>query len=145
MMTEQTLVIDYARYNFRDSDAEYQYKPNARFMRDELGFDHVEGVVGVDYPTHKKLEVLYFASSRSRPEVQNLIVILKTELARDNPAIASAVSIWESTHFHERETSKMFGVNFEGHPDLRKLLTLDKWEGPRPVLKDIKFPEMGQR
>lgn len=117
----------------------------AKFIRDELGFDHLKGVAGVDYPTHKKLEVLYFAASYSKPEIQDLIVILKTEVARDNPSIASVVSIWESAHFHERETFEMFGVKFEGHPDLRKLLTLDNWEGPPPMLKDIKFSEMGQR
>ncbi len=117
----------------------------AGFMRDELGFDHVKGIAGLDYPSHKKLEVLYFTASFSKPEIQDLIVILKTELPRDNPSIASMVSIWESAHFHERETFEMFGVKFEGHPDLRKLLTLDNWDGPPPMLKDIKFPEMGQR
>lgn len=117
----------------------------ARFMRDELGFDHVKGIAGIDYPTHKKIEVLYFTASYSRLEVQDVILILKTEVPRDNPTIASVVSIWESAHFHERETFEMFGVKFEGHPDLRKLLTLDNWDGPPPMLKDIKFPEMGQR
>lgn len=117
----------------------------AKFMRDELGFDHVKGIAGVDYPTHKKIELLYFAASFSKPEIQDLIVILKTELPRDNAVIASSVTVWESAHFHEREAFEMFGVKFEGHPDLRKLLTLDNWDGPPPMLKDIKFPEMGQR
>jgi len=117
----------------------------ATFMRDQAGFDHVKGIAGVDYPTHKKIEVLYFTGSFSKPEIQDLVVILKTELPRDNPSIASVVSVWQSAHFHERETFEMFGVKFEGHPDLRKLLTLDNWDGPPPMLKDIKFPEMGQR
>ena len=117
----------------------------ATFMRDQAGFDHVKGIAGIDYPTHKKIEVLYFTGSFSKPEIQDLIVILKTELPRDNPSIASIVSVWQSAHFHERETFEMFGVKFEGHPDLRKLLTLDNWDGPPPMLKDIKFPEMGQR
>ena len=117
----------------------------AKWMREELGLDHLKGVAGIDFPTHKKLEVLYFLGSFSKPELQNLIVTLKAELPRDNPSIASAVSIWQSAHFHERETFEMFGVKFEGHSDLRKLLTLDNWEGPPPMLKDIKFPEIGQR
>ena len=117
----------------------------AKWMREELGLDHLKGVAGIDFPTHKKLEVLYFLGSFSKPELQNLIVTLKAELPRDNPSIASAVSIWQSAHFHERETFEMFGVKFEGHPDLRKLLTLNNWEGPPPMLKDIKFPEIGQR
>ena len=117
----------------------------SQFMRDELGFDHVKGVAGVDFPTQKKIEVLYFTASFSKPDLMDMVVVLKTELPRDNPTISSVVSIWESAHFHERETFEMFGVKFEGHPDLRKLLTLDNWEGPPPMLKDIKFPEMGQR
>ena len=117
----------------------------AKFMRDEIGLDHVKGVAGVDFPTQKRIEVLYFAASYSRPEIQDIIVILTAELPRENPAIATSVTIWPSAHFHERETFEMFGVKFEGHPDLRKLLTLDNWEGPPPMLKDIKFPEMSQR
>jgi NADH-quinone oxidoreductase subunit C len=117
----------------------------SRFMCGELGFDHVKGVAGVDFPTQKKIEVLYFVGSYSKPEVQDMIVVLKSELPRDNPAIASVVSVWQSAHYHERETFEMFGVKFEGHPDLRKLLTQDNWEGPPPMLKDVKFPEMGQR
>ena len=116
-----------------------------KFMRDELGFDHLKGVAGIDEPTHKIIKVLYFVGSVSRPGIEDLIVVLETELDRNNPVIASAVSVWASAHFHERETFEMFGVRFEGHPDLRRLLTLDNWEGPPPMLKDIKFPEMGQR
>lgn len=130
------VTIDFEKEHFLDI---------AQFMRDELGFDHLKGIAGVDYQTQKKIELLYFTGSYSRPEIQDLIVILKTELPRDNPTIASSVSIWESAHFHEREAFEMFGVKFDGHPDLRKLLTLDNWDGPPPMLKDIKFPEMGQR
>ena len=117
----------------------------AKFMRDELSFDHLKGIAGIDEPTHKIIKVLYFAGSVSKPEIEDLIVILETELDRGNSVISSAVSVWASAHFHERETFEMFGVKFEGHPDLRKLLTLDNWEGPPPMLKDLKFPEMGQR
>ena len=117
----------------------------AKWMRDDLGLDHLKGIAGVDYPTHKKLEVLYLAGSFSKSEIQDIIVTLKTELSREAPTISSVVSVWESAHFHEREAFEMFGVKFEGHPDLRKLLTLDNWDGPPPMLKDIRFPEMGQR
>ena len=117
----------------------------ARWTRDVLGFDHLIGIAGVDYPTNKKIEALYLVASFSKPEIQDIILTLKTELLRDTPSIASVVSIWQSAHFHEREAFEMFGIKFEGHPDLRKLLTLDNWDGPPPMLKDIRFPEMGQR
>ena len=117
----------------------------AKFTRDEIAFDHIIGISGVDFPTHKKLEVLHFLGSVTNPDMHGIILILKTDLPKENPSIASVVSVWESAHFHERETFEMFGINFEGHPDLRKLLTLDNWEGPPPMLKDLKFPEMSQR
>jgi len=117
----------------------------ATWMRDDLRLDHLTGIAGVDYPTRKKLEILYFVGSFSKSEIQDIIVTLKTDLPRESPTIASLVSIWESAHFHEREAFEMFGITFEGHPDLRKLLTLDNWDGPPPMLKDIRFPEMGQR
>ena len=117
----------------------------AKFTRDEIAFDHVIGICGIDFPTHKKIEVLHFLGSTTNQDVHGIILILKTELPRENPSIASVVTVWEGAHFHERETFEMFGVKFEGHPDLRKLLTLDNWEGPPPMLKDIKFPEMSQR
>ncbi|HUK50390.1 MAG TPA: NADH-quinone oxidoreductase subunit C [Terriglobales bacterium] len=116
----------------------------AKFLRDE-GFDHVKGITGVDFPTKKIIEVLYYVGSYSKTDLEDLLLMLKTSLPRDKPIIASATPVWESAHFHERETFEMFGVKFEGHPDLRKLLTLDNWEGPPPMLKDIKFPEMSQR
>ena len=116
-----------------------------KWMRGEIGLDHLKGIAAVDYPTHKKIDVLYLAGSFSKPEIQDVIVTLKIELPRDAPTITSVVSIWESAHFHEREAFEMFGITFEGHPDLRKLLTLDNWDGPPPMLKDIRFPEMGQR
>jgi NADH:ubiquinone oxidoreductase subunit C len=117
----------------------------AKFIRDQLGFDHVKGVTGIDFPTQKKIEVMYFAGSYSKNGVKDFILTLKTDLPREKPTISSVVSVWESAHYHERETFEMFGVKFEGHPDLRKLLTLDNWEGPPPMLKDIKFSEMSQR
>ena len=117
----------------------------ATWMRDDLGLDHLKGIAGVDYPTHKKIELLYLIGSFCKTEIQDLIVSLKTELPRDGPTIMSVVTIWESAHFHEREAFEMFGITFQGHPDLRKLLTLDNWDGPPPMLKDLRFPEMGQR
>ena len=117
----------------------------ARWTRDVLGFDHLIGIACVDYPTQKKIEALYLVASFSKPEIQDIMLTLKAELPRDNPFIASIVSIWQSAHFHEREAFEMFGIKFEGHPDLRKLITLDNWDGPPPMLKDIRFPEMGQR
>ena len=115
----------------------------AQFVKDELGFDHAKAAAGVDFEREKKIEVLYLAASYSRPELWPIILHLRTELPRDDPRMPTLTDVWYSVHFHEREVFEMFGVQFEGHPDLRKLLTLDNWEGPPPMRKDIRFPEMG--
>ncbi len=115
----------------------------AQFLKEEWGFDHAKSVAGVDYDREKKVEVVYLAASYSRPELYRLILHLRTELARDDPRMPTLTDVWSSVHFHEREAFEMFGVQFEGHPDLRKLLTLDNWEGPPPMRKDIRIPELG--
>jgi NADH-quinone oxidoreductase subunit C len=56
--------------------------------------------------------------------------------------LPSLTPIWESANLFERETYEMFGVNFEGHPNLQKLLLQDNWDGPPPLKKDLKIPEL---
>jgi NADH-quinone oxidoreductase subunit C len=114
----------------------------AAWLRD-AGFDHSITVSGVDRPMENRLDVVYFLSSYSREDRKGLVVSLKIHLSRDNPSIPSLTPIWESASYFERETFEMFGVNFEGHPNLSKLLLQDNWDGPPPLRKDFKIPEMG--
>lgn len=114
----------------------------ARFLSDGLGFDHAIAVAGVDYPTEKKIVVIYILSSYANEDLRHIALAMKIELDRDNPSMPSLASIWESANYHERETYEMFGVNFECHPNLKRLLLQDNWEGPPPMRKDIKFPEI---
>jgi len=107
-----------------------------------LGFDHVIAVSGVDYPSEKRIEVIYFLSSYSRDDLKHLVLSLKVQLDRENPLMPTLTSVWESANFFEREAYEMFGVNFEGHPNLQKLLLQDNWDGPPPMRKDLKIPEL---
>lgn len=107
-----------------------------------LGFDHTIAVSGVDRVSEKKIEVVYFLSSYSRDDLKHLVLSLKVQLDRENPSLPTLTSIWESANLFERETYEMFGVNFEGHPNLQKLLLQDNWDGPPPMRKDLKFPEL---
>jgi len=107
-----------------------------------FGFDHTLAVSGVDYPPENRIDVVYFVSSYSHDDLRGIVILLTVHLGRENPVLPSLTPIWESANFFERETYEMFGVNFEGHPNLRKLLLQDNWDGPPPLRKDLKIPEM---
>jgi len=96
----------------------------------------------VDHLSEEKIEVVYFLSSYSLDDLRYIVLLLKVELDRDNPSLPSLTPIWESANLFEREAHEMFGINFEGHPDLRKLLLQDNWDGPPPLRKDLKIPEL---
>lgn len=108
-----------------------------------LGFDHVKGVTGVDYPSEDKIDVSYYIGSYSRRGYAKLIIELKTSLPRENPKTPSLNKIWQSCEYHERETYEMFGVIFQGHPKLELLLLPDEFEGKYPLRKEFKIPEEG--
>jgi NADH:ubiquinone oxidoreductase subunit C len=107
-----------------------------------FGFDHTLAVSGVDLPFENHLDVVYFLSSYSRDDLKRIVVSLKIHLERENPSLPSLTPIWESANLFERETYEMFGVNFERHPNLHKLLLQDNWDGPPPLRKDLKIPEL---
>jgi len=113
----------------------------AEWLR-EFGFDHTIAVSGVDRLSEKRIDVVYFLSSYSHDDLKHLVLLLKVELDRDSPSVPSLTPIWESANFFEREAYEMFGINFQGHPDLRKLLLEDNWDGPPPLRKDLKIPEL---
>ncbi|MCY0858927.1 MAG: NADH-quinone oxidoreductase subunit C [Sulfolobaceae archaeon] len=109
----------------------------------ELGFDHVKTVTGMDYPDEEKLEVIYHVSSYEHPEYSKVIVALRTTVSYRDPVVPSLYSIWESVWTGERETYEMFGIRFEGHPDLRRLFLPDDFEGIYPLRKEYKLKKEG--
>jgi len=119
-----------------------EFTRDAAVVLQDLGFDHTIAVSGVDYPGDKKIEVVYFLSSYSRDHLKHLVLSLKVRLDRENPSMPTLTSIWDSADLFEREAYEMFGVNFEGHPNLQKLLLQDNWDGPPPMRKDLKIPEL---
>lgn len=56
-------------------------------------------------------------------------LILKLEIRKDNPTIDSVTSVWSGADWHEREVYDLFGIIFEGHPDLRRILLPENWQG----------------
>jgi NADH/F420H2 dehydrogenase subunit C len=101
-----------------------------RLLRDELGFEMLTSVSGVDMRDH--LEVVYHLRSLSR----NWLLQMKVALEPGKPQVDSLVGIWLSANWLERETYDLFGIIFVGHPDLRRILLDDEFEG-HPLLKSF--------
>ena len=108
----------------------------ATSLRDELGFDYLSSVTGVDYQPEGKMEVVYHAyKTTGGPGV-----VFKVQVPRaDVVEIPSLVSIYPGAEFQEREAWDLLGIRFTGHPDLRRILM---WEGfaGHPLRKDWHEP-----
>jgi NADH-quinone oxidoreductase subunit D/NADH-quinone oxidoreductase subunit C/D len=103
----------------------------ATALRDELGYDYLSSVTGVDYLDAGQLEVVYHACPTSGGPPLNL----KVQVDRDDPVLPSLVSVYLGADFQEREIFDMYGVRFEGHPNLRRILMWDGFAG-HPLRKD---------
>ena len=130
-----TLVFSFVGMKTQEVLVKIQTTINITMIADaikEKGFDHLSSVVGVDYP--ENFEVVYHVWSYSLRE----LISLKVPIPKDDPKVKSVTSIWRGANWHERETAEMFGIIFEGHPDPRKLLLPDDFEG-YPLRKDFKL------
>lgn len=107
----------------------------ARFLRDNLQFDHIASVSGVDYPEKNEFMVVYHVWSIPK----KVLVALKTSVPRDNPHLSSLISVWEGVNYFERETWEMFGIIFDGHPNLSRFLLPEDWDRGFPFRKDFKL------
>ena len=105
----------------------------------ELGFSFLSDLSGVDrFPMEPRFEVNYHLVAMERRERLRL----KVRVASANPVVESVVAVWPTANWHEREVFDMFGVRFEGHPDMRRILMPESWEG-HPLRKD--YPVEGYR
>ena len=134
---------------------------NAKFDRDELTiwidkssireacailrddsdcpFNYLSDLTCVDwYPSEPRFEVVYHLLSIRKKER----VRLKARLDGSSPALESVTSVWPSANFYEREVFDLFGVRFTEHPDLKRIMMPDDWEG-HPLRKD--YPVEGYR
>jgi NADH:ubiquinone oxidoreductase subunit C len=109
------------------------------FIRDELGFDHISTVSGVDWIAKNELEVEYFVGS-SIPGHEDFIFILSERIPRDNPVVPTLIEVWKGVEYHERETHEMFGINFQGHPNQSHIFLPEDWNDLPPLRKDYVSP-----
>jgi NADH-quinone oxidoreductase subunit D/NADH-quinone oxidoreductase subunit C/D len=108
----------------------------AAFVRDELGFNYLSSVTGVDLIDDNKLEVVYHTYS---VDLGGGSLVLKVHVDRDEPVVPSLTPMWPGADFQEREIFDLFGVHFEGHPNLLRILLWDGFEG-HPLRKDWREP-----
>jgi len=100
-------------------------------LRDEEQFDYCVDVTAVHYPEREKqFEVIWILYSFA----ENQRIRVKTPIA-EGQSVPSSVSIWPAANWLEREVYDMFGIRFEGHPDLKRILLPDGWKG-HPLRKD---------
>ena len=105
-----------------------------------MGFDHLSDVTGIDYMTDGEFEIVYHLWSHTK----KLRVILKVRVARESPIIQSVVDLWPGAQIHEREAHELFGIDFEGNPDLSPLF-LEDWTEIPPFRKDFDTREYVKR
>src|SRR5215475_3329688 len=131
---------------------------DARFDRDELtltvvpsdivpalqalqaaGYNAFEDMTAVDwFPNEPRFQLSYhIVSHRLKERVR-----LRAMVTSDDPAVDSATAVWPGANYYEREVFDLFGIRFEGHPNLRRILMPEDWVG-HPLRKD--YPVEGYR
>jgi NADH-quinone oxidoreductase subunit C len=104
-----------------------------------LRFSFLADITTVDrFPIEPRFEVNYHLVSLDRRDRLRL----KVRVSGDDPVVPSVISVWPTANWHERENFDLFGIRFAGHPDLRRILMPDDWEG-YPLRKD--YPVEGYR
>jgi len=105
-----------------------------RYFKEEQGleFNFLSDISAIDYyPEEPRFAVCYHLYSM----IYNRRIRLKAFLNSDTPTLPTVSTVWSAALFQEREAFDMFGIVFEGHPDLRRILMPEDWEG-HPQRKD---------
>ena len=100
-----------------------------------LRFDWLQCLSAVDYVAEEKMCVVYDLWSF---ELRHSFAV-KVFCPRTEPHVPSVAHLWPAANWHEREAFDLFGIVFDGHPDLRRILCAEDWEG-HPLRKDYVFP-----
>lgn len=99
-----------------------------------LNFDYLRCISAVDWIEDGHMEIVYHLYSIAHGHR----IVVKTQVPRDDPRLPSVSSIWATANWHEREAYDLMGVIFEGHPNLRRILMPQDWNG-HPLRKDYSY------
>ncbi len=113
----------------------------AKLLRDheELLFNTLMCLSGIHYPDENELGVAYHLHSTTKRHS----LALKTRVSEDVAVVPSVEKIWKTANWHEREAMDMVGIRFDSHPNMKRILTPDDWEG-HPLRKDYVQQELYQ-
>ena len=127
--------------HFRGDDTETYVAPKdwvsaATLLRDhaDMQMNHFIDLTAVDYPEREPDEPRFEVVLMVRSHAKNHRAILKTKV-EDGKELATLTGVWQGADWAEREVFDMFGLKFAGHPDLRRILMYDEFEG-HPLRKD---------
>ena len=101
----------------------------ARSLASDLGYSYLSCLTALDWPD--RWEVVYHLHDFQR----NGTLVVKTSTPKDEDTLPSVTSIWPAANWYEREAFDMFGIRFEGHPNLCRILMADDWQ-TFPMRKD---------
>ena len=110
------------------------WKPLAQFLRQPpLGLDYLICLTCIDWKTHFTMVYHLTSTATQQP------IVIKAKLNREDPRLDTVSDIWRTAEMQEREVFDLFGVQFTGHPDLRRLILEDDFIG-YPLRKDFEDP-----
>ncbi|MBD1432100.1 NADH-quinone oxidoreductase subunit C [Sphingobacterium sp. DN00404] len=115
----------------------------AFLLRDTEGyyFDFLSNISAVDYHPEQRFGVVYHLASIPYQTQLTLKVEIENDRRFDNlPEVPSVATVWRTADWHEREAFDLMGIFFTGHPDLRRILLPDDWQG-YPLRKDYEDAE----
>jgi NADH-quinone oxidoreductase subunit C len=108
-------------------------------LRDDEQFDYCVDITAVHYPQREKqfdvVWILYSFASNERIRVKTMIA--------DGATLPTSTSVWATANWLEREAFDMFGIRFDGHPDLKRILLPEDWKG-HPLRKDYGIIQQDQ-
>lgn len=110
-----------------------QLLPVCEKLREE-GFDYLADITAIDW--EYRIEMVY----RMTNLATNAKVVLRLDLDHEKPEVGSVISVWKGADFQEREVYDLMGVTFAGHPNLKRILLPEDWEG-YPLRKEYVIPD----
>jgi NADH:ubiquinone oxidoreductase subunit C len=117
-----------------------EWKPFALWLRNEvLQMDYLFCLTCIDWSQTAAGKTLFTMVYHFTSTTFRQVLVVKVKLDRNNPEIETVSDCWRTAEFHEREVFDLFGVRFLHHPDLRRLMLTDDFEG-YPLRKDFEDP-----
>lgn len=101
----------------------------------EAGYVHCSCLSAIDWKD--RLTLVVSLTTLDLNSSSNKALHIKVDLPREGARVPSITSLWPTANWHERETYDMYGIRFDGHPNFRRILLPDNWQGGHPLLKDF--------